>query len=55
MEKHAVSIPLLLVCLVLIIAFGILTFLNADKKNWYIYVIIFAIVETVSIMYLAFL
>jgi hypothetical protein len=55
MTKHAVSIPLLLICLVLIIALGILSFIKSDSKNWYIYILIFAAVEAFSIIYLAFL
>ncbi len=55
MQKHEVSIPLLFVCLILIILFGILSFMKRDTKNWYLYVLIFAAVEAISILYLAFL
>jgi hypothetical protein len=55
MTKHEVSIPLLLIAIVLMIALGILSYMKADTKQWYIYIIIFAVVEGLSILYLAFL
>jgi quinol-cytochrome oxidoreductase complex cytochrome b subunit len=55
MTKHEVSIPLVLIAMVLMIALGILSYKKADSKEWYIYIIIFAVVEGLSILYLAFL
>lgn len=55
MTKHAVSIPLVIISIILIMALGILSFIKADSKQWYIYIIIFAAIEAISIIYLAFL
>jgi len=56
MDKHAVTnIPLLFICLILIIACAVLSMLKRDSKQWYIYLIVLAALEAISIMYLAFL
>jgi len=56
MDKHQVTnIPILFISIILIIALGILSFFKADTKKWYIYIIIFAAIEAISIIYLAFL
>ncbi len=55
-DIHAVTnIPLLFICLILIIASAVLSMLKRDSKQWYIYLIALAVIETISIMYLAFL
>ena len=55
MQKHEVSLPLLFICLVLIIVFGVLTYLKRDSKQWVMYVVLFGVVEAISIFYLAYL
>lgn len=56
MNKHEVtSIPLLFICLILIIACGILSFIKSDSKKWYIYLLALVAIEAISILYLAFL
>jgi hypothetical protein len=56
MDKHAVTnIPILFISMILIIALGILSYYKAETKQWYLYVLIFAAVEAIAIIYLAFL
>ena len=56
MTKHLVtSIPLLFACLVLIIIFGVLSFIKSDSKKWYLYLLALVAFEAISILYLAFL
>jgi len=56
MQKHEVTnIAVLFVCLIMIVILGILSFIKSDSKKWYIYIIVFAAVEVISIIYLAFL
>jgi len=56
MDKHAVTnIPVLFISIILIIALAIVSYIKNDSKQWYIYILIFALVEAVAIIYLAFL
>ncbi|MDP4220297.1 MAG: hypothetical protein Q8916_00865 [Bacteroidota bacterium] len=56
MDKHAVTnVPLLFLCLILIVALAIFSYLKRDSGKWYLYLVILVALETVSILYLAFL
>ncbi|MEI8134754.1 MAG: hypothetical protein WCH46_06705 [bacterium] len=56
MVKHEVpNLVVLMVCMGLILALGILSFRKAEASNWWLYLLIFAASVAGSIVYLVYL